>query len=120
MNIVKKTTTGLVASLVLFVTKASLVKAQVTIPTVGNEDTPLLEGFVIPLLNTVVGIGAIVAAAVLIYNGFLYMTASGEESKVDKATKGITYAIVGLIIAAIAFMIVNFVIGLIADPQTME
>ena len=122
MNIVSKTTTGLVATFVLFVSKINLVKAQVDIPRVGAEDSgesELISDFIIPLLNTVVGIGAIVAAAILIYNGFMYMTASGDESKVEKATKGITYAIVGLIIAAVAFMIVNFVIGLIDDPTEM-
>ena len=68
------------------------------------------EGWLENLLLAIIAIAGIVAVAVLIFNAFLYITASGDEGKVQKATKGITYAIVGLIIAAIAFMIVNFVI----------
>ncbi len=62
-----------------------------------------------------ISLAGLVAVAVLIYNAFMYITASGDEGKVQKATKGITYAIVGLIIAAIAFLIVNFVITDVID-----
>ena len=59
----------------------------------------------------IIGLAGVVAAAVLIFSAYLYITASGDEQKIQKATKGITYAIVGLIVAAIAFLIVNFVIS---------
>ena len=58
----------------------------------------------------IIGLAGVVAAAVLIFSAYLYITAGGDEGKIQKATKGITYAVVGLIVAAIAFLIVNFVI----------
>ncbi len=68
------------------------------------------EGWLENLLLAIIAIAGIVAVAVLVFNAFLYITASGDEGNIQKATKGITYAIVGLVIAAIAFLIVNFVI----------
>jgi len=108
MKITKKTLVPVFACLAIFLGKVGLVSAQVEVPSVGDEDTPLLE-WVVDLLRYVIGLGGLVAAAVLIGNGFLYMTAGGDEGKIEKATKGITYAIIGLVIAAISFMVVNYV-----------
>lgn len=71
------------------------------------------EGWITDFLRLIIGLSGIVAAAVLVFNAYLYITASGDEGKIAKATQGITYAIVGLIVAAIAFLLVNFVIGAI-------
>lgn len=68
------------------------------------------QGWFENLLLSIIGLAGLVAVAVLIFNAFLYITASGDEGKIQKATKGITYAVVGLVVAAIAFLIVNFVI----------
>lgn len=68
------------------------------------------EGWFSNVLTLVIGLAGIVAVAVLVFNAFLLITSSGDEGKVQKATKGITYAIVGLVLAAIAFLIVNYVI----------
>ncbi len=68
------------------------------------------EGWFTNVLTWIIGLAGLVAAAVLILNAFMFITASGDEAKVKKATSGITYAIIGLVIAAIAFLIVNYVI----------
>jgi hypothetical protein len=68
------------------------------------------EGWFTNVLTWIIGLAGLVAAAVLIFNAFLFITASGDEAKVKKATSGITYAIVGLVVAALAFLIVNYVI----------
>ena len=57
-----------------------------------------------------ISLSALIAVAVLIYSGLQYILASGDEGKVEKATKGITYAIVGLVICFVAVLIVNFVL----------
>lgn len=76
----------------------------------GNDD--LIE-WVKLVLNIVIGIAALIAVAILVYSGIMYITSAGDEGKVSKATKGITYAIIGLIIAFISVLIVNFVLGTI-------
>lgn len=67
--------------------------------------------FVQDMLNFATTIAALIAVAMLIYSGVMYITANGDEGKIDKATKGITYAVVGLVIAFIATMVVRFVIN---------
>ena len=66
---------------------------------------------VITIINYIIGALAIVAVIVVIIGGFTYMTSSGEAAKVKKAKDTILYGIIGLIICALAFAIVNFVIS---------
>ncbi len=54
---------------------------------------------------------AIMAIGVLgvimfIVAGFLYMTASGDQSKIDRAKSTMTYAAVGLAVAVLGFVVV--------------
>ena len=55
------------------------------------------------------GIG-VVATIMLILGSINYTTSGGDPSKASKARGTITYAIVGLVIALLAFTIVNFVL----------
>jgi TRAP-type C4-dicarboxylate transport system permease small subunit len=54
-------------------------------------------------------IGA-VAVIVLIIGGFRYVTSQGNSSNVAAAKDTILYAIVGLVVAILAYAIVNFVV----------
>lgn len=69
-----------------------------------------LPTFITGLLNTLIGAAAVVCVAVMIFSGYMYITASGDEAKVEKATKTLTFAIVGLAICFIAVLLVNFVL----------
>jgi len=62
-------------------------------------------------LNFAIGAAAVLCVAVLIFSGYMYITASGDEAKVEKATKSLTFAIVGLAIAFISVLLVNFVLN---------
>lgn len=62
------------------------------------------------ILNAIVGVLGLVAVVVIIIGGVTYMTSSGDASKVKKAKDTILYGIIGLIVAALAFAVVNFVI----------
>ncbi len=111
MKVIKNSFVVLVVTLVVCFGFASMAMAQVLpVDEVGGGGGDLI-GWITTMLQYLIALAGIVAAAVLIFNGFTYITASGDEGKITKATKGITYAIVGLIIAAISFLIVNFVIG---------
>jgi hypothetical protein len=47
----------------------------------------------------------------IIYGGVLYVSAAGDEGKIDKGKKIIMYAIVGIVIILLSFAIVNTVLG---------
>jgi cytochrome bd-type quinol oxidase subunit 2 len=70
-----------------------------------------LNTWVVDLINWAIGLAALAAVVMLIAAGFLYITASGDENKIGKATKTLTFAIVGLVICFIAVMLVNFVLN---------
>lgn len=95
-------------SFVLFVSKTNIVLGQVGSGNVGVSVD--FTGWLENVFVWIIGLAGVIATGVLIFSAYLYITASGDEQKIQKATKGITYAIVGLVVAAIAFLIVNFVI----------
>ena len=78
---------------------------------ISNQAGGDLIGWVQGALNLVIGLTGLIAVGILVYSAIQYIIAAGDESKIDKATKGIIYSIVGLIIAFISVLIVNFVIG---------
>jgi hypothetical protein len=63
---------------------------------------------VINILSVVVGV---VAVIMIIIGGFKYITSSGDSNNVASAKNTIIYAIVGLIIVALAQVIVHFVLS---------
>jgi TRAP-type C4-dicarboxylate transport system permease small subunit len=69
-----------------------------------------LQDLIVDGLNMAIGAAAVICVAVLIFSGYMYITASGDEAKVEKASKSLTFAIVGLAIAFIAVLLVNFVL----------
>lgn len=72
----------------------------------GNAD---LKQTVINILNLALGLLALVAVVMIIVGGFTWLTASGNEEKVDKAKKIISAAVIGLIIVLLAWAVVIFV-----------
>lgn len=59
-------------------------------------------------------IGAI-SVVMLIYGGIRYTTSGGNSASVTAAKNTILYAIIGLVIAFLAFAIVNWVLGAILN-----
>lgn len=75
---------------------------------IGLGDADLKET-VINILNWLLGIMALVAVVMIIIGGFTWLTAGGNEEKVDKAKKIISAAVIGLIIVLLAWAVVIFV-----------
>jgi TRAP-type C4-dicarboxylate transport system permease small subunit len=73
-------------------------------------------GAVIYSLLSLLGI---VFLGLTIYGGIQWMTAEGDESKVEKAHKTITQAVIGLVIVLAAYAISIFIINTIT-PKTLK
>ncbi len=69
-----------------------------------------MEEFIVKVLNWLIGFGALICVVMLVFSGYMYMTAGGDEGKVQKAQKSLTNAIIGLVICFVAVMLVNFVL----------
>ncbi len=91
------------------------VPAEVQAASGCNESTTGLEEAIRIILNSVIGIAGLVAVIFIIIGGVKYMTSTGEPGKVQTAQKTILYAVIGLVICALAFVIVNFTINIILD-----
>jgi|GEM_PF-403706 len=63
---------------------------------------------VINIFSLVVGV---VSVIMIIYGGFRYITSGGESNSVSSAKNTILYAIIGLVIVALAQTIVRFILG---------
>lgn len=61
-------------------------------------------------INLVLGVAGLIAVAFIIYGGLKYTTSAGDAAKVTSAKNTILYAVIGLVVAGLAFAIVNFVI----------
>ena len=59
-------------------------------------------------------VGAL-SVIMLIWGGIRYTTSAGDSNKVTAAKNTVLYAIVGLVVAILAYAIVNMVIGKIAS-----
>ena len=62
------------------------------------------------LLGVVLGFLGVIAVGLILYAGFKWMTAGGNEDKVTDAKKILIAGIIGLIIILAAFAIANFVL----------
>lgn len=62
------------------------------------------------ITNVVLYIVGVIAVIMLIIGGIKYVVSGGDAKKVTDAKNTVLYAIIGLIIAFLAFAIVNFVI----------
>lgn len=62
------------------------------------------------IINVIVGVVGVIAVAVIVIGGIFYATSAGDAAKAKKGQNAILYGIVGLIIAILAYAIVNFVL----------
>ncbi|MFH0891811.1 MAG: pilin [Candidatus Falkowbacteria bacterium] len=74
----------------------------------GNTDPREMAGSVI---NIFLGFLGIIAVLLILFGGFKWMTAAGDEGKVDEAKKLIAAGIIGLVVILAAFAIAQFVIN---------
>ena len=68
-------------------------------------------GVLSTIVNTMLFIIGFLSVIMLIFGGLRYIISGGNAAAVTAAKNTILYAIVGLIIAILAYAIVNFVIG---------
>lgn len=78
--------------------------------TGGYLTTISAESMIAKIINVVLSTLGAVFLILMIYGGYFWMTASGEEQRVTKAKNLITAAIIGMIIVISAYVIAYFVV----------
>lgn len=61
--------------------------------------------------NTVLFVAGALAVIMIIYGAIRFMTAHGNEKQVESARLIVTYSVIGLIVAILAYALVNFVLS---------
>lgn len=70
------------------------------------------------ITNTILYIVGVIAVIMLIIGGIKYVISGGDAKKVTDAKNTILYAIIGLVIAFLAFAVVNFVITALPSSES--
>lgn len=70
------------------------------------------------ITNVLMFIIGAVAVIMIVIGGFMYVTSQGDSSKTTSAKNTILYAVIGLIVALLAYAVVRFVVGQFSAPST--
>ncbi len=79
-----------------------------------GDDVDLPELFK-TVINYALGIAFFVAVIYLIYGGFLYITSAGNEESAEKGKNAIVYALIGIVVIVLSFVIVSAVYRFVAN-----
>ena len=83
--------------------------------TGGNDATAKLNNLIHTVINLLSVIVGVVAVIMIIVGGFRYITSGGSDTGVTGAKNTILYAIIGLIIVALAQILVRFVLSKVTN-----
>jgi len=104
---------ALLSSVPLSLAVAVQVHAQDYLDDVGSASglsaTDNLPELIGKLINVLISVLGIVFLGLTLYAGLIWMTAGGDEGKVDKAKKLLINGVVGLVLVLAALAISNFV-----------
>lgn len=98
---------------------AQLTKSSTDLKAVGDTLGQDTSGASLPkvvgnLINVLLSVLGIIFVVLVVYAGYLYLTASGDDKKVEKAKKLLGQAVIGMVIIIAAYSISTFVIDNLA------
>jgi membrane-anchored glycerophosphoryl diester phosphodiesterase (GDPDase) len=105
------TITGLVAALPARAQESITLFSVQDVGSIVGLPSKNLKDVTVNVISWVLGMLALLAVVFIIYAGFVWMTAAGNEEKIERAKKIISSAVIGLVIVILAWAIVIFVAG---------
>lgn len=81
----------------------------------GNEATQKINNLIHTVINLLSLVVGIVAVIMIIVGGLRYITSGGSDTGVTSAKNTILYAVIGLIIVALAQLLVRFVLNKVTN-----
>lgn len=70
------------------------------------------------IINVFLGFLGVIAVALLIYGGYLYMTSQGQADKIEKAKKILLNTVIGLVVILLSYAIAVFLVNQLAKIIT--
>jgi glucose uptake protein GlcU len=77
----------------------------------GNDNQVKLEDRIRSITNILLFVLGVIAVIAIIIGGFKYVTSNGDASQTKSAKDTILYAVVGLVVAILAYAIVGFILN---------
>lgn len=68
-----------------------------------------LDNTVVNFISWVLGFFGLISLIMIIYGGFMYLTAAGSEERVDKAKTILRQAVIGMVIVMLSYVLIGFV-----------
>ena len=90
----------------LFASSSVVGDAVDDVTTVGLD----VGDIVVIIIRVVLWVIGVLGVAMVIYGGVKYVMSQGDTAKTTAARNTITYAVIGIIVAILAYAIVNFVV----------
>lgn len=81
----------------------------------GEDATAKINDLIADVINIFSLVVGVVSVIMIIIGGFKYITSGGDSSNITGAKNTILYAIIGLVIVALAQTIVRFVLGRVIE-----
>lgn len=85
-----------------------------TAPTGVATNLEGTTGVIIKATNWILGFVALIAVLMIIWGGVQYLTAAGDQDRTRSGKDTITHAVMGLVIAGLAYAIVNLIVTTIS------
>jgi RsiW-degrading membrane proteinase PrsW (M82 family) len=116
--VIKSTIIGVITTLLsmfLFVNNALADGwAMPDTPPTGVPES--FDNAILNLTNWILGFVAMIAVLAIVWGGVMYIASAGDETKATTGKRVVTYALIGLVIAGIAYALVNIVVTVILAP----
>ena len=78
-----------------------------------DRNNEQIQGFVKNLVNVMLYVLGAISVIVIIFAGIFYVMSMGDATAITKAKNTLLYAVIGLVVALLAYAIVNFVLAAI-------
>lgn len=95
-----------------FVFLPRLAKAASDVGTISFPDTKItsIEDLIVTIINWLLGFVGALAVVAVVYSGIMYITSGGDPAKAEAAKKNLAWAIMGIIVVALALIIINTIV----------
>ncbi|MFA6271756.1 MAG: hypothetical protein WC693_01425 [Patescibacteria group bacterium] len=74
-----------------------------------------LQKAALNIIRWVLGLLGLIGVVMVMYGGFTWMTAGGNEDKIEKAKKVISAAVIGMVIVILSWAVVTFALGVLSN-----
>lgn len=100
-----------------YIVASTAEEAKAGVDAIGGESTTDLPTFIKTVINLLLFIIGVIAVIYVIIGGIKYVTSNGDAAAVKSAKDTILYAIIGIVVAVMAYAIVNWIINALIESS---